>query len=229
MAGSDLSSTSFMLANLSGVNLTDVILDGTNFQKTNLSGVDFTVAAKKSYHGTIFKEANLSNSNFEGITLSPAQVFTSDFKNARAKIESGSFNDSSLLRELFGSGYVNGVGYIGFDNIHIISTEIRGDDLVVEFVFFNNFAHANLENANFKNAGLWFTDFYSANLTNADLSGADLRKALLNNADLSNANLSGANLSGANLSDADLSGANLSDVIYDQNTILKCVNHDICA
>jgi len=86
------------------------------------------------------------------------------------------------------------VGYIGFDNIHIISTEVRGDDLVVQFVFFNNFAHANLENANFKNAGLRFVGFNSANLTNADLSGADL-----------------------------------SDVIYDQNTILKCVNHDICA
>ena len=185
--------------------------------------MDFTVTSKKSYHGTIFKEANLSNSNFEGVTLSPAQVFTSEFENARAKIESGSFNDSSLLRELFGGGYVDDVGYIGFDNIHIISTEVRGDGLVIQFVFFNNFVHANLENANFKNAGLWFVNFNSANLTNADLSGADLKKASLNNADLSNANLQWVDLSGT-----DLSGANLSDVIYDQNTILKCVNHDIC-
>ncbi len=65
-------------------------------------------------------------------------------------------------------------------------------------------------------------------LSNADLSGADLSKALLNNADLSNADLQGVDLSGADLSGTDLSGANLSDVIYDQNTILKCVNHDIC-
>ena len=172
--------------------------------------MDFTVTAKKSYHGTIFKEANLSNSNFEGVTLSPAQVFSSDFKNVRAKIEAGTFNGSSLLKELYGEGYVEDVGYIGFDNIHIISTEVRGDDLVVKFVFFNNFAHANLENANFKNAGLWFVNFNSANLTNADLSGADLRKSLLSNADLSNANLQGVDLSGADLSGADLSGANLS-------------------
>ena len=40
--------------------------------------------------------------------------------------------------------------------------------------------------------------------------------------------LNNANLSNANLQRVDLSGANLSDVIYDQNTILKCVNHDIC-
>ena len=52
--------------------------------------------------------------------------------------------------------------------------------------------------------------------------------ALLNNANLSNANLQRVDLSGADLSGANLSGANLSDVIYDQNTILKCVNHDIC-
>ena len=133
-----------------------------------------------------------------------------------------------MLRDLFGSGYVDGVGYIGFDNIHIISTEVRGDDLVVQFIFFNNFAHANLENANFKNAGLWFVNFNSANLTNANLSGADLRKSSFSNADLSNANLQGVDLSGADLSGTDLSGANLSDIIYDQNTILKCVNHDIC-
>jgi uncharacterized protein YjbI with pentapeptide repeats len=45
---------------------------------------------------------------------------------------------------------------------------------------------------------------------------------------LSNAILQGVDLSGADLSGADLSGADLSDVIYDQNTILKCINHDIC-
>ena len=74
-----------------------------------------------------------------------------------------------------------------------------------------------------KNAILWDVGFISANLTNADLSGADLREALLQNANLSGANLQNANLSGANLQNA-----NLSDVIYDQYTILKCVNHDIC-
>ena len=175
--------------------------------------MDFTVTSKKSYHGTIFKEANLSNSNFEGVPLSPGQFFTSDFENARAKIEGGAFDDLSLLLALFGSGYVNGVGFIGFDNIDVISTEVRGNDLALKFAFFNNFAHANLENANFKNAGLMFVHFNSANLTNADLSGADL---------------SGVDLSGADLSGADLSGANLSDVIYDQYTILKCVDHPIC-
>jgi len=223
-----LSNTSFLLANLSGVNLTDVILEGTNFWKTDLSGVDFTVTAKAPY-GMIFDEANLSNSNFESVNLSPEQFFTSEFKNVKKDvIEAEYSNGLSLLKELGLVGYVEGVGYIGLNNIHIISTEVRGNDLVVKFVFFNNFYNANLENANFQNADLWHVGFALANLTNANLSGADLSKALLNNANLSNANLQGADLSGADLSGADLSGANLSDVAYDQNTILKCVNHDIC-
>jgi uncharacterized protein YjbI with pentapeptide repeats len=205
-------------------------LDGTNFWKADLSGVDFTVTAKKSYHRTIFIEANLSNSNFDGVNLSPNQVFSSEFKNVKKDIIEAEYsNGLLLLKELYGGyGYVKDVGYVGLDNIHIISTEVHGDDLIVKFVFFNNFAHANLENANFKNAGLWHADFYSANLTNANLSGADLRKSSLRNADLSNANLQGVDLSGTDLSGTDLSGANLSGVIYDQYTILKCVNHDIC-
>ena len=75
-------------------------MDGTNFSKTDLSDVDFTVTDKKSYHGTIFKEANLSNSNFEGVDLSPAQIFDVEFENARAKIEGGAFDDLSLLLAL---------------------------------------------------------------------------------------------------------------------------------
>ena len=74
---------------------------------------------------------------------------------------------------------VEDIGYVALDNIHILSTEVSGNDLVVKsYAFVNTFTYANLENANFKNAGLWNTDFYSANLTNADLSGADLRKVI---------------------------------------------------
>ena len=156
-------------------------------------------------------QANLTNSNFEGVNLSPPDFFTSTFKNkAHLKQETvGGYHSKDLVLELFD---------IGLDNIHILSTEVSGNDLAVNFVYFNNFSHANLENANFKNAGLWFVDFYSANLTNADLSGADLRNALL----------ASANLSGANLQDANLSGVDLSDVFIDENTNLNCKNHPIC-
>ena len=92
-------------------------------------------------------------------------------------------------------------------NVHIISVDVDGNDLVVGYIFFTSFRDANLENANFKNADLHFANFYQANLINADLSGADLRNAFLGQADLSNANLNGAILDGA---------------------VLTCKNHPIC-
>jgi len=116
LVGADLTDTSFAYANLSGVNLTDVILKGTNFWKADLSGVDFTVTSKAPYHGTVFQEAILPNSNFEGVNLSPAQVFVGDFVNARDKIEGGTYHPLELMLELYGgSGFVEGVGFIGFN------------------------------------------------------------------------------------------------------------------
>ena len=78
--------------------------------------------------------------------------------------------------------------------------------------------NANLEAMDLQGADLYSAILIGANLSNADLSGADLRKAFLKGSDLSNANLEGANLEGANLSNA----------IWDENTILKCINQPIC-
>jgi len=209
LAGADFNGTSFAHSNLSGVNLAGTILDETNFWKADLLGVDFTVT--DVVDGITFINSNLSNSNFEGVDLSPKEMHFKIFEN---KAYLKNLGASEQFKEMVDSG-----GW----NILVISEEVRGNDLVLEFVFFNTFSNANLENTNFKNADLRNASFYLADLTNADLSGADLRKAYLSNADLSNANLDGANLSGANLS-----GANLSGVIYNSSTTLNCVGHPIC-
>ena len=190
LAGAKLFDASFAHSNLSGVNLSGAILVATNFWKANLSGQDFTVISDTSAESIRFIESNLSNSNFEDVDLSPQKMFSHVFKN-KAHLYNLPIKD--LIENLFGEN----------QNILIISKEVRGNDLAVSFIYYNDFSKANLENANFKNAILLHVDFYSANLTNANLSGADL----------SNANLSGANLSGA---------------ILDESTILKCKNHLIC-
>ena len=206
LAGANLLSASFAHSNLSGINLSGAILVGTNFNAANLSGQDFTVLSVGSSQGfdnipqgLLFIEADLSNSNFEDVKMSPKVVLVNIFEN---KAHLKNLHHNLIVTNLFGD----------FANILVLSTEVRGNDLAVTYLVFNNFAYANLGNANFKNAELRYASFYSANLTNADLSGADLRKARLGGADLSN-----ANLSGANLSDAILDGA-----------ILKCKNHPIC-
>ena len=138
----------------------------------------------------MFLGADLSNSNFESVNLSPQTSFTTTFKN---KADLKNLHHNLIVKDLFGEDLT----------IRLTSTEVRGNDLAVNYVFFNNFANANLENANFKNADLSYADFYAANLTNADISGADL-------------------------TNANLFGADLTDTVIDANTILKCKNHPIC-
>ena len=211
LAGADLSGTSFAFANLSGVNPSGAILEQTNFHNADLTGLDFTGVFNNFIYGGHFPNADLFNSNFEGVILSPQEFFTTVFKNKASAIN---LEGEAFLEKLFcgEDGKCS-----GFPKIHIISKKASGNDLVVEYLFFNNFREANLENANFKNAGLVLANFLNANLTNADLSGADLRKSLLEGANLEGANLEGANLEGATLDNAILSNANL-----------RCVNHPIC-
>ena len=126
----------------------------------------------------------------------------------------------SLVQDLFADTYcsvTNNIIKAECANVRILHTEVKGNDLEVNWALSTTFVLSNLENANFKNAILLVADFRWTNLTNANLSGADLRFTYFNNADLSNANLEGANLEGAILDNTILTGANL-----------KCINHSIC-
>ena len=242
LAGSDLTEASFAQANLSGVNLSEAILFGNNWMNTNFTGTDFTVVSNASILRGIFLDLNPgSNSNFEGVDLSPKKFFTTSFKN-KADLKN-LYHDSSaeiagvmgthswsLVQDLFADTYcsvTNNIIKAECANVRILHTEVKGNDLEVNWTFVNTFALSNLENANFKNADLRFADFRWANLTNANLSGADLRKVFLIDVDLSNANLGGANLGGANLEGANLEGAILDNIILTYKN-LKCVNHPIC-
>ena len=199
-----MSNTSLAHSNLSGVNLDNIIVKETYFWKADLSGQDFTVISNRSSYGSKFFESNLSHANFEDVDFAPKEIITNVFKNKAPLINS---NNAYLIVNLLGE----------FDTISIISKEVSGNDLIVDYIWYNNLNTANLENANFKNAHLWFVNFYSADLTNANLSGADLSKAYLVDADLSYANLEGANLEGATLDNTIITGANL-----------KCIGHPIC-
>jgi len=198
LAGADLSETSFAYSNLSGVSLDNTILETTNFWQADLQGMDFTIADVIT-DGITFIDTNLSNSNFEGLDLSPKEMYFKLFKDKASFVN---LDDFDLVKNLFGS----------HNTLYIVSKEVRGNDLAVTYIFVNSFRYANLENANFKNANLEHTDFSSADLINADLSGANLRYSYFGYADLSNANLDGANLENVNL----------------ENAVLNCKNHPIC-
>ena len=160
----------------------------------------------------------LSNIGQEAIYTSREKIDISDFEDTKNKIleiapdvvinataytfvDKADYvsNDASEIRALF--------DWVSYNNMYPMRTEVVGNDLVVEFIYFNNFAGANLEQANFKNADLSFINFANTNLKNADLSGS--------------------NLSYAGFQNANLEGANLEGVII-ENTGLKCINHEIC-
>jgi uncharacterized protein YjbI with pentapeptide repeats len=242
LAGSNLTDATFAESNLSGVNLSEAILFGNNWKYANLSGQDFSVVSNASVLRGMFQGADLSNSNFESINLSPQTGFTTFFKN---KADLKNLYHDELMLNLFADSYcevTNNFVNAACLNVRIIHTKVIGNDLEVDWTFANTFIESNLENANFENAELWFADFRLADLTNANLSGADLRNTFLMSADLSNAdlrganlggaNLGGANLGGADLGGADLGGADLQDTILDNAILtganLKCVNHPIC-
>ena len=127
IAGADLSGASFTYSNLSGVDLSGVILEKTNFWKADLSGQDFTVI-DTIIGGTVFIEANLSNSNFEGVDLAPKEMYAQVFKN-KAYLMKEKITGEMIMEDLFGENTL----------IMIISKEDQGNDLVVSYIFIISF------------------------------------------------------------------------------------------
>ena len=206
LAGADLSRTSFAYSNLSDVSLAGAILKVTNFHHANLSGLDFTVTDVIT-DGIIFIKSNLSNSNFEGVDLSPKKKYFKIFENKAylmREVTQSSEAEYVITGELFG----NNAEY----RINVVSVEVRGNDLAIDYIYFNHFGDANLKNANFKNTKLLYANFNKANLTNADLSGAEFGGTVFDGTDLSNANLSDA----------------YGEMLITKNTILNCKNHVVC-
>ena len=206
LAGADLSRTSFAYSNLSDVSLVGAILALNNFKNANLSGLDFSVTDVIT-DGLIFIKSNLSNSNFEGVDLSPKEMYFKIFENKAylmREVTQSSEAEYVITGELFGKN----AEY----RINVVSVEVRGNDLAVNYIFFNHFGEANLKNANFKNTKLLYANFNKANLTNADLSGAEFGGTVFDGTDLSNANLSDA----------------YGKMLITKNTILNCKNHVVC-
>ena len=232
LAGANLNNTVITYSNLSGNNLDRITLYITNFQGSNLSGLDFSVVLNKSIEGVRFQGTDLSNASFEGISF----VMKGDL--GKLTIKDGAYlADKSLdelTRKLFEDKYES--------PYFVTKKHVFGNDLILEYILFNNFTLANLQNVNFSNADLTQAVFRDANLTNANLSNAVLKAANLSNANLQNVNFSNADLTQAFLRDADLTNANLSNVILTGanltnatlndvllvEAILNCKNHPVC-
>jgi uncharacterized protein YjbI with pentapeptide repeats len=192
--------TTFSYSNLEGMDFSGHDLTFTWFTESKLKGADFSNDV--NIQGSFFGSADLTNANFEGVTLAPKKMYTLLFEDMAYLVRGSCSNINTQADCKPVNGYILGADLTGYPTVFVDKFEVRGNDLFAEYFLVDIFLKANLTGANFANSNLQYVNFEDVILSNADLSGA---------------NLNGANLIGANLSGAILDGASLD-----------CKNHAIC-
>ncbi len=222
ITGADLTRASLAYSTLSGVNLDGVIINWTNFYQADLSDQYFRNVVNARILNAIFIEADLSNSNFEGIDFSiqetdkktlldPSPEEFLEWLKIPGNSNSSKIMEKLLCREIC-SHFLN--------QVFLVSVKIIEDKLVIETMLYNIFSDANLQNANFKNTNLKCADMSNSDLTNANLSGADLTGTLIMNSNLTNTNFDGSILNKTIFDDADIPVENAEITQY----LLDCMN-----
>ncbi len=154
---------------LSGANLSGVILYEADLSGVNLSGANLHVA---DLSGANLPKANLSVANLSGALLYFANLSGANlyFANLSGAILSGA-----------------NLHFANLSHANLSDANLHVADL----------SDANLSDANLPKANLSKANLSEADLSRANLSGADLYEADLSDANLSRANLSGADILGA--------------------------------
>ena len=207
LAGANLSNTIFSYANLSGNNLDGATLNRGNFQFSNLSGTDFTGVSSGLIQGATFFGADLSDTNFEGISFIAKNsddlilTHTKSFDNIVHMVDSDCRLGDDTMKYCWESWKKIKKSMNAYAVVPL-RIQVSGDDVTITFVPTSDFTEANLRGAN--------------------LSGSDLTLGFLSSADLTNADLSNAILAGADLTDANLTG------VISTEAVLNCKNHPIC-
>ncbi len=140
----------------------------------------------------VFKNADLTGSNFEGIDLNRA-IFTN------CNLTGVSFKGASLERAAFKNSLLVGNDFSGanLDRARFVNTHLTRV----------NFSQTKLERANFQNITL-----NDVQMRGTHLERANFRAASLNRVDFSNAELERSDFNHASLNHVVFTGANLKDV-----------------
>jgi uncharacterized protein YjbI with pentapeptide repeats len=150
----DLAGIGFMVANLSGwdlsgQNLTFAFMDSCDVSNVDFENANLTYAVFdfSSVHGTSFKNANIHGASFWfAMGLTAEQLYESN---------------SYQMRDL---------GSLGLYGINIQGWDFMGQEMALSI-----FEEADLSNANFKGANLVNSSFRVATLVQTNLVAADLR------------------------------------------------------
>jgi uncharacterized protein YjbI with pentapeptide repeats len=238
----DLNSAILSDANLIGVDLSNVDLNGAHFISTNLRYASFRFAnldcanlRNASLKGTNFRRASLKGANLSYANLECATLLGASLKGAN--LHRAILKGANLERALLLDADLNGADLrhallkgANLERSLLCDTDLRSADL-----HYANFNGASLKGADLSHALLYGTDLRgamladtnfnsadlrAADLRTADLNGANLDRALLHGADLSNASLNKANFFGADLTNTNLAEADLSETNLQRATFI---------
>tara|TARA_B100000953_G_scaffold218712_1_gene180910 strand:+ start:897 stop:2777 length:1881 start_codon:yes stop_codon:yes gene_type:complete len=200
---SNLSEIDLSSKDMSGRNLTGMILIGADLSDTNLVSADLS---GKYLVDTILTGADLSNSNLTGADLSGKDLTGMILRGA-------GLTDVDLTGTVLIGVDLSDANLTGFD--------FYGKDLTGIILVGADLSHANLYN--FDLSGL---DLSYANLSGQDLSAHDLTNVILTGANLSNSILPDNGLSKKNFQETifdgvDLSGKDLSESDFDSASFVN--------
>lgn len=193
LTGADLTKVMLAVTNLSGANLFRVDLTKANLRLAKLNTVNLAGA---NMIETNLEEANLEEANLVEALLASAMLNRAILKGAHLK-------NAILLQADLIQADLSGTDLTGSDltEANLTGAYLRGADL----------SGAKLTGACLKGADLTDANLTEANLTKVSLDGAYLRGADLSGTHLRGADLNGANLAGANLARANLTKAKVSE------------------
>ncbi|MGF1676225.1 MAG: pentapeptide repeat-containing protein [Rivularia sp. (in: cyanobacteria)] len=175
----DLSQAELKQADLSGANLSRVLMVRTNLSGANLNEANLLAARLV---GANLSSARLGKADLRGAVLENASLTGADLGEAK-------LNDADLYGARLGRTIAIGTQ---LSNANLIKTEWQGADLSSAYLDRANLSNANLSAARLTGAILSSTNLSYANFRNADLSLADLRGANLTGADFQGTILSPA-------------------------------------
>lgn len=188
----------------------NLTFSNANLKNSNLEGVDLSELN--------FKGANFEGSNLRGAILEDTNLRNVNFTSANlseANLEGNNLRGANLQNANLENANLDGTNLKGviLKNANLKKANLDGGNL--EDTILDN---ANLEGANLDGANLERASLKNANMRNVDLEGANLEETDLNGANLKNANMHGAYLENTKLQNTNLEGANLKDTILENKT-----------
>jgi uncharacterized protein YjbI with pentapeptide repeats len=193
---------------LSGADLSYLILEQINFMRVNLKGVNFTQTELRGARlndadlsESVLSGANFSNCHLNGANLSQAELTETRLSHANlsgAHLSEAVLTRAVLTHAILYKAIMHNTFLEGADLSRTIShkVDLKGADLNNAFLFQADFSEANLTDANLTRAILSRAILNKANLTGADLTEADLKEASLVKTIITKANLSGCSIFG---------------------------------